>query len=62
MNYKEKLKLGLCLPEDIEEEIDTWHTDYEGDLSLIEYLGLTFDEYALYVENEKLYYEQLSVK
>jgi hypothetical protein len=45
---------GQALPDDIDDFIDRWHDDADAQarsLPLHEYLGLTFDEYELWVHD-----------
>ena len=42
--------------EEFEERVAVWHQGHTGQ-SLIDYLGLTWEEYASIVENPKQYWE-----
>lgn len=50
----EMYKAGKVHEEDIYDHIDEWHALKMGDLSLIDYLGMTKAEYATYVETNLL--------
>ncbi|WP_328525624.1 hypothetical protein [Kribbella sp. NBC_00359] len=42
---------GRALPEDIDDFIETWHESPDAPDSVSKFLGLTPDEYALWVEH-----------
>ena len=43
---------GKALPEDIDDFIDLWHKGKAGEgLSLHEYLGMTWEEYSIWVQS-----------
>ena len=59
MNDLEKIN------EYIDERIDYWHREYEGDQSLSEYLGMSHKDYLKWVEDPKCipeFYLHLSIK
>lgn len=39
------------IDECIDNEIDHWHDSFMDDIELHEYLGMTWEEYAMWVEN-----------
>jgi hypothetical protein len=41
---------GTAVAQDVDDFVDQWHDDPEGSADLAEYLGMTADEYALWVE------------
>lgn len=43
--FAEMVRTNQCSIEDIDDHIDKWHDEYEGDLALHEYLGMTDAEY-----------------
>ena len=47
MTFKEKFLFGKCDFEEINDYIDTWHTDKNNKLTLGEFLGLNDNEYQL---------------
>ncbi len=49
-NFIEKVLQGLEFEDAISQYVEIWHQS-DSDLELHDYLGLTFDEYALWVEN-----------
>ena len=49
--FFKKLKQGLCRPRDIEDYIDEWHMRYKGDKKLTEFLGMTWEEFLIYADN-----------
>ena len=51
MTFVEKVKKGLCSIDDIDDYIDKWHDEYQGNLKLYEYLGMTEDEYEKWLTN-----------
>jgi hypothetical protein len=48
-NFVSKCLAGLALAEEIDDYVDSWHADGHG-LQLHEFLGLSWEEYALWVE------------
>ena len=44
------LKDGLATPEQIEEYIDRWHDDPKAPKSVLTYLGMTWGQYAEFLE------------
>lgn len=50
MTFVECYKKGYALPEDIHIFIEYWHSD-SGDVTLPAFLGITPEEYALWIEN-----------
>lgn len=51
MTFVDKVKKGLCSIDDIDDYIDKWHDEYQGNLKLYEYLGMTEDEYEKWLTN-----------
>lgn len=51
MNFREKFLQNKCSIEAIHDYIDKWH-ESDSDVELHEFLGLTFDEYAVWVKKE----------
>ncbi|MFS0864918.1 hypothetical protein [Fredinandcohnia sp. 179-A 10B2 NHS] len=53
MKFMDACMQGEALLEDIEEYVEEWH---EGDSEeeIYEYLGMTFEEYAIWVENDSM--------
>jgi hypothetical protein len=53
-SYMDRLLRGEALMQDIEDFIDAWHDASDGstasEMSLAQYLGMTEDEYRLWVE------------
>lgn len=49
MSFIEKVLAGDALDTEIDDYVEQWHQN-GGDLSLAEFLGLTDEEYALWVE------------
>lgn len=52
MIFIDRYKAMKCDFNDIHDAIDFWHSQYKGDLELHEMLGLSFDEYKHFVEDE----------
>ena len=52
MNFKEKYLLGLCGLETIEDCTERWHQLPEQSMGLVEYLGLTEREYAVFLQGD----------
>ncbi len=55
-NFIEKFTLGEVGVEDLDNFIEEWH-DSPTDLSLYDYLGLTWEQYSDIVRNPKLLLE-----
>lgn len=51
--FVDMLREGLCSVEDIDDYIEKWHNEYNGNLELYEYLGMTEDEYDSWLTNPK---------
>ena len=49
LNFITSCIQGFCLIEDIDDFVDNWH-DSDSELQLYEYLGMTHDEYKLWLE------------
>lgn len=49
-NFIEKCLVGLALPDDIDDFVDSWH-DGDSKLPLHRYLGMSKTEYSLWVDN-----------
>ncbi len=52
MKFIDACVQGLINTDAVDDHIDSWHCDYLGDDTLIEYLGMTEEEYGLFVFNE----------
>jgi hypothetical protein len=48
--------------DEIDNFIDKWHNDLKTDLELYEYLGLSLDEYNLFINNSKALIDILNNK
>lgn len=54
---------GKTLPEDINQAVDKWHEDKEGGkVELSEALGMTRDEYSLWLKNADIIYAILQAR
>ncbi|MGM0878883.1 MAG: hypothetical protein ACQEWV_30510 [Bacillota bacterium] len=53
IKYMDACLQGEALLEDIDDFIDEWH-ESDSDEEVYEYLGMTFEEYSLWVENASL--------
>lgn len=53
---------GEAALDDVDDFIDFWHDNYLDGKSLIEYLGLTNEEYFDWIESERSLYDILSHK
>lgn len=51
MNFKKRFIYGLCDFSAIDDEIDIWHENKEYDCKLQEFLGLTDEEYSIFIKN-----------
>jgi hypothetical protein len=51
-NFVEKCLAGLALANEIDDYVDMWHTG-SHDMQLHEFLGMSWEEYALWVEQPK---------
>lgn len=49
VSFVERVLEGTASCEDIDDYVERWH-EGDGDVELHEYLGLSWDEYALWVE------------
>ena len=49
MNFLDRCIAGLADPASIDDEIDRWHDGGGDDTSLHTYLGLTWEEWCLFV-------------
>lgn len=52
MKFFDKLKRGLCKPEDIEDYIHEWHTKNGAGVSIPKYLGMTERQYFDWGDDE----------
>ena len=52
MNFKEQYLLGLCDIDHIEACIERWHQLPEDGVSIIDYLGLTTEEYDVFLQTD----------
>lgn len=59
MNFKERFIRGLCEFSTIDDEAEAWHESPEESCQLHEHLGLSKDEYALFIESGCKALEQL---
>lgn len=50
LNFMELCLQGKALPEEIDDYIDAWH-EGDSDESLHEYLGMSSEEYSLWIKN-----------
>ena len=48
-NFVKDCMSGISTPEDIDDYIDFWHNDYDTNISLSAFLGMTWEEYGLFV-------------
>lgn len=51
LNYKQQYLLGLCDISHIENKIEEWHSAPEDKAGLAEYLGLSSEEYGIFVKD-----------
>lgn len=51
MNFKQRFMYGLCDFNAIDDDIEDWHESTECECELHEYLGLTWEDYSLFVAN-----------
>ncbi len=51
MNFRQRFMYGLCDFDAIDDDVEDWHESTECDCELHEYLGLTNEEYSLFVTN-----------
>lgn len=51
MKFIEMVKSGKCSIDEIDDYIDKWHDEYQGNLKLHEYLGMTDEEYNQWLIN-----------
>ena len=51
MNFRQRFMYGLCDIDAIDDDIADWHESTECECELHEYLGLTWEDYSLFVEN-----------
>lgn len=51
MNFRQRFMYGLCDFDAIDEDIAEWHESTECECELYEYLGLTEEEYSLFIRN-----------
>lgn len=54
--FMTKCILGEAKPDQIDDYIEEWHNT-PTELSLPDYLGITFDEYDLWIQNSKYIYD-----
>lgn len=59
MNYINQIKSNNADINQIHEAIKAWHDIYKGDLELVEFLGLTNEEYALFIKSEEEFYKYM---
>jgi len=52
MDFKEMYLSGLCDFDHIDHFIKQWHVNYEGEMGLADYLGLTQEEYEMYLQQD----------
>ena len=53
MKYLDQLRAGLVSVDAIDDAIHAWHVG-DGEEPLHEFLGMTFEEYAAWVEDPKV--------
>lgn len=58
-NFKKRFIYGLCDFEAIDEEVSVWHESKEYDCKLKEFLGLTDEEYSIWLQNGNTKLEKL---
>ena len=51
ITFIEMVKNGQCSIDEIDDYIDKWHDEYNGNLKLHEYLGMTDEEYNRWLTN-----------
>ena len=51
MNFRQRFMYGLCNFDAIDDDIADWHESTENECELHEYLGLSWEDYSLFVEN-----------
>ncbi len=51
MNFRQRFMYGLCDFDAIDDDIADWHESTESECELHEHLGLTWEDYSLFVEN-----------
>ena len=51
MNFRQRFMYGLCNFDTIDDDIADWHESTENECELHEYLGLSWEDYSLFVEN-----------
>ena len=59
MNFRQRFMYGLCDFDAIDDDIADWHESTENECELHEYLGLTDEEYSLFVMNSTEYERRL---
>lgn len=59
MNFRQRFMYGLCDFDAIDDDIADWHESTENECELHEYLGLTDEEYSLFVMNSAEYERRL---
>lgn len=59
MNFRQRFMYGLCDFDTIDDDIADWHESTENECELHEYLGLTDEEYSLFVMNSTEYERRL---
>ncbi len=59
MNFKERFLAGECGSEAIDDCVEQWHTAPEDGQGLIEFLGLTEQEYGIYLRESNVALEKL---
>lgn len=50
-NFRQRYMYGLCNFDAIDDDIADWHESTECECELHEYLGLTWEDYSLFVAN-----------
>jgi hypothetical protein len=53
MNFLDAVLSGNAFLEEIDDFVDAWHNS-DSDLEIYDYLGLSFDEYSIWVEQPQL--------
>lgn len=51
MNFKERYLSGLCEFDSIENDVESWHKGEENGVGLVEYLGMTEQEYGAWLRD-----------
>ena len=58
-NFIQDCITNKCKVDQIDEYVHNWH-EGDSELSLVEYLGMTEEEYSYYIKNSKHYFFYLT--